>query len=217
MRVFVDERSDPSESNDADSLRGENVLTTISKEPDLAVVARIGARRPLRFGMQASRGWSHHSGAVRCYLLVVREPDVARYGVSSEYQCSNGRTIKNVEQGWITPAVRCHVIGGERHAVGSEVIVDGKICKPFLGALPDTVSYELWSKSAVPANAQHIVNAILGQEQAPPNQPETSFGCQDGCPDYGAMLVGVVTEQVCLKVVHDHGREPQADCLPHCV
>ena len=50
--VLVDERSDPPpETNDADSLHGEDVLTTISKEPDLAVVARVGTGRPLRFGI----------------------------------------------------------------------------------------------------------------------------------------------------------------------
>ena len=48
--IFVDERSDPSEANDADSLHGEDVLTTVSKEPDLAVVALVGTRRPLQFG-----------------------------------------------------------------------------------------------------------------------------------------------------------------------
>ena len=138
----------------------------------------------------------------------MRQPDIARDGVSSEYQRSSGRTIKNVEKGWITPAVRRHVIGGERHAVGSEVIVDGQVCKAFLGALSDTVSYKLRSQSAVPANACHIVNAILGQEQAPPDQPETSFGCQDRCPDNGTVLVGVFPEQVCLKVIHDRGRQP---------
>lgn len=146
----------------------------------------------------------------------MREPNVACYGVLCEYQRTRGRTIENVDECWVAATVRCQVIGGKRDTAGSEVIVNCKICKAFLGAFADTASHELRSQPTVAANARHVVNAILGQEQATSDQSETSFGSKDRCPDDGAVLVAIVAEQMRLQVIHDRGRQPQTDRLCYC-
>ncbi len=205
--VLRDEGPGPADPDDADLLGREGGLAAVAEHAALPVERVVPRHSLRRGGAQPADARAEESGMIEDDPPVTGKPDVAGHGVAGEHERADRGTVEDVEQGWVAPLVRVHVVGGERDAVGSAVAVHGEVAQLVPLAVEDAVAHEGRGQHAVAAGAGHIVHPVACEVESATEQPHAPPGPRDRHAEHGGVLVPVTGEQVPQEVVgHPRGQ-----------